>query len=102
MRDCGPGFSAERRSFHSMARSNPSAAGAAPGGGGHSRRSALGVEEAAQPLRARRVPELAQRLGFYLADALAGDVELLADLLQRVVGVHFDAEAHAQHLSLAR
>jgi len=28
---------------------------------------------------------LAQRLGFDLADALAGDVELLADLFQRLV-----------------
>ena len=46
--------------------------------------------------------ELAQRLGFDLADALAGDRELLADLFERVVGVHADAEAHAQHALLAR
>ena len=46
--------------------------------------------------------EMAQRLGFDLADALAGDRELLADFLERVVGVHADAEAHAQHAFLAR
>src|SRR3546814_12141334 len=46
--------------------------------------------------------ELAQRLRLDLADALAGDAELLADLLEGVVGVHADAEAHAQHPLLAR
>src|SRR3972149_226400 len=46
--------------------------------------------------------QLPQRLGLDLADALAGHRELLADLLPRVVGVHADAEAHAQHALLAR
>jgi hypothetical protein len=46
--------------------------------------------------------QLAQRLGLDLADALAGHRELLADFLQRVIGVHADAEAHAQHALLAR
>ncbi len=46
--------------------------------------------------------QLAQRLGFDLADALARDVELLAHFFQRVVGAHLDAEAHAQHLGFAR
>src|SRR5258708_6373710 len=46
--------------------------------------------------------QLAQRLGLDLADALAGNRELLADFLQRVVGVHADAEAHAQHAFLTR
>src|SRR5205814_2856162 len=64
--------------------------------------STLPLEERAQLLRARRVAELAQRLRLDLADALARDVELLADLFERVVGVHLDAEAHAQHLRLAR
>src|SRR2546423_6242872 len=64
--------------------------------------SALALEEASQLLGARRVAELAQRLRLDLADALARDVELLADFLERVVGVHLDAEAHAQHLRLAR
>src|SRR5262245_12080220 len=53
----------------------------------------LALEEAAELLGARRMAELAQRLRLDLQDALAGDVELLADLFQRVVGVHFDAEA---------
>src|SRR5437879_7261953 len=66
------------------------------------RRSAFLVQEALQPLGARGVPQLAQRLGLDLPYALARDVELLADLLQRVVGGHLDAEAHAQHLGLAR
>src|ERR1700724_2686183 len=39
-----------------------------------------------------RMLELAQRLGLDLADALAGDRELLAHLFQRMVGVHADAE----------
>ena len=46
--------------------------------------------------------QLPQRLGFDLADALAGDGELLADFFQCVVGVHTDAEAHAQHTLFAR
>src|SRR5215216_1987500 len=64
-------------------------------------RSAL-VEEAAQHAAAARVLELAQCLGLDLADTLAGHRELLADFFQRVVGVHADAEAHAQHALLAR
>src|SRR3546814_2831909 len=64
--------------------------------------ASLDVEETAQLLRAARVAQLSQRLGLYLADPLAGDVELLADFLEGVVGVHVDAEAHAQHLGLAR
>src|SRR4051812_50037470 len=64
--------------------------------------SALALEERAQLLRPRRVPQLPQGLGLYLPDALARHVELLADFFQRVVGVHLDAEAHAQHLRLAR
>ena len=47
------------------------------------------------------MPQLPQGLGLDLADAFAGDVELLADLFQGVVGVHVDAEAHAQDLGLA-
>src|SRR6185437_1123361 len=58
----------------------------------------LEIEERAKLFAARRMPQLAQSLGLYLPDALAGDVELLADFFQRVVGVHVDAEAHAQHL----
>src|SRR5947207_14753465 len=60
------------------------------------------VQEAAQLPRPARMLELAQRLGLDLADALAGHRELLADLFQRVVGVHADAEAHAQHALFTR
>src|SRR3989338_3948190 len=59
------------------------------------------VEERAQVLASRRVAQLAQRLGFDLADPLAGHIELLADFLEGVVGVHVDAEPHAQHLGFA-
>ena len=48
------------------------------------------------------MPQLAQGLRLDLADALAGYRELLADLLEGVVGVHADAEAHAQHALFAR
>src|SRR5437764_951708 len=61
-----------------------------------------GVEEGAQLARAARVLELPERLRLDLAYALAGDRELLTDLFQGVVGVHADAEAHAQDALLAR
>src|SRR6476646_11582709 len=59
------------------------------------------VQEASQLPRPARMLELAQRLGLDLADALARHRELLADLFQRVVGVHADSEAHAQHALFA-
>ena len=46
--------------------------------------------------------ELAQGLGFDLADTFAGDRELLANLFQRVVGIHADAETHTQDTFLTR
>ena len=63
---------------------------------------ALIVNEAAQVIGAGRMAQFAQGLGFDLADSLAGYVKLLAHFFQGVVGVHFDTEAHAQHLGLAR
>src|SRR5690606_24122232 len=62
----------------------------------------LAVQEAPELARPARMLELAQRLGLDLADALAGDRELLADFLERVIGIHTDAEAHAKHALLAR
>src|SRR5690606_2342527 len=62
----------------------------------------LAVEEAAQLAAAARVLQLAKRLGLDLADTLARDRELLANLLKGVVGVHADAKAHAQHALSAR
>jgi hypothetical protein len=42
-------------------------------------------EEGAQLARTRRVPQLAQRLRFDLANAFAGDGEGLADFFERVL-----------------
>ena len=42
-----------------------------------------------------RVAQLAQCFSFDLAYALTGYIELLADLLEGVVGIHVDAETHA-------
>src|SRR5215471_21134787 len=53
------------------------------------------IEEAPENPRPARMLQLSQRLGFDLADALARDRELTADLLQRAVSVHADAKAHA-------
>src|SRR5262245_40451740 len=50
----------------------------------------------------RGVPQLAERLGLYLADALARDREVLADLLEGVLAALADAEPHLDHLLLAR
>ena len=46
--------------------------------------------------------QLAERLGLDLANAFARHRELLADFFQRMIGVHADPEAHAQHAFLAR
>src|SRR2546427_3030502 len=46
--------------------------------------------------------ELAQRLGLDLPDALAGDGEVLADLLERMLATVRKAEAQPQDLLLAR
>src|SRR6185369_15619676 len=51
----------------------------------------LALDEALQLLRAARVAELPQRLRLDLADALAGHVEVLADLFERVVALLTDA-----------
>src|SRR5438093_3193393 len=49
-----------------------------------------------------RMPQLAQRLRLDLADALAGDGEVLAHFLQRVLRAVAQAEAHLDDLLLAR
>src|SRR5204863_3926590 len=69
-------------------------------GDGAGLRVAAAQERLEHP-RARGMAELAQRLRLDLADALASDGELLADLLERVLGTVADAEAHLQHLLLA-
>jgi hypothetical protein len=45
--------------------------------------------------------QLPQRFRFDLPNALSGHTELLADFFQGVVGVHADAEAHAEHAFFA-
>src|SRR3954470_9363663 len=62
----------------------------------------LVFDERLEALGAARVAQLAQRLRFDLADALARDLEVLADFLERVVALLADAEAHAQDLLFAR
>src|SRR5712691_8897641 len=51
--------------------------------------------------RARRVAQLAQRLGFDLADALAGDGERLAYFSEGVLAAVVQTEAHLEDLFLA-
>src|SRR4051794_6764147 len=48
-----------------------------------------------------RVPQLAQRLRLDLADALTGDVELLADLLERACAPVLEAEPQLEDTTLA-
>src|SRR5581483_11758343 len=67
----------------------------------YTRRTTPLVEEAPQVFRTTRMAQLAQRLGFDLPDTLPGHVELLTNLLESMVGVHADTEAHAQHFGLA-
>ena len=61
----------------------------------------LVIQEAPELAAPARVFQLAQRFRLDLADTFAGHIELLADFLERVVGVHADAEAHAQDAFLA-
>src|SRR5690242_7531500 len=55
------------------------------------------VEETAQLSAAAWVLQFAERLRLDLTDALARNIELLADLLKRVIGVHTYPESHSQH-----
>jgi hypothetical protein len=59
--------------------------------------STKGLELAA----AAGVTEFAEGLGFYLADALAGDLEGLTDLFEGVRCL-FEAEAHLDRWEMAR
>src|ERR1700723_1912428 len=64
--------------------------------------SDLVIEERAKFAAPAGMLQLAQRLRLDLTNALSRHRELLADFLQRVVGVHADAKAHAQNAFLAR
>ena len=54
-----------------------------------------------QLLRAAWMPQLAQRLGFDLADALSRHAELAADLFQRALPAIVEAEAQGNDAALA-
>src|SRR5579872_6115699 len=60
------------------------------------------IHERPQLARARGMAQFAQRLGFDLAYALAGDGKRLAHFLQRVLAAILQAETHLDHLLLAR
>ena len=60
----------------------------------------LVIQETPQLPAPRGMLQLPERLRFDLPDAFARYAELLADFFQRVVGVHADAEAHAQYALL--
>src|SRR5450755_1095593 len=59
-------------------------------------------EEGTKLPRARRVTQLAQRLGFDLANAFARDGEGLADFLERVFAAIVEPESHLDDFFLAR
>src|SRR5512132_13030 len=59
---------------------------------------ALVLDERLQISAAQRMPQLPQRLGLDLADALAGHREPLTHFLQRVLTLLADAEAETQDL----
>src|SRR5688572_29358668 len=61
----------------------------------------VGFEEALEVTDARGVAEFAQAFGFDLADAFAGDFELLADFFQRAGVAVDEAEAQFENLALA-
>src|SRR6476469_4466880 len=67
-----------------------------------SHRLGAAFQKRLQLARPGRVAELAQRFRLDLADALARDREVLADLLERVLAAVAHAEPHLDHLLLAR
>ena len=60
------------------------------------------IQETPQLPASARMFQLSQGLGLDLPDSFAGHAELLAYFFERVVGVHADAKAHAQHAFFAR
>src|SRR5579872_3989480 len=59
-------------------------------------------EEGAEFARTRRMAQLAQGLGFDLANALASDGEGLADFLECVLAAIVETETHFDYFFLAR
>src|SRR6476620_3977769 len=60
------------------------------------------LDETAELFAPARMAQLPESLGFNLSDAFAGDLEVLADLFQRVISRLTDAETFAQHLFFPR
>jgi len=61
----------------------------------------FGIEKAVELADARWVAHLAERLGLDLADAFAGDFELLADFLEGAAITIDQAETERQHAAFA-
>ena len=76
--------------------------GSGPQHGDTVRRSCSSIYEAIEPFPYLRFAQLSQCLGFQLADALARQAKLVANFIQRVVGLEPYAKAHAQDSCLAR
>src|SRR5207253_11014211 len=64
-------------------------------------RSRSRFQEAPELLGARRMTELAQRLGLDLPDPFSGDGKILSDFFERVLAAVREAEAQPQDLFLA-
>jgi hypothetical protein len=60
------------------------------------------VDEGLELAASAGVTELAKCLRLYLANALAGDLEGLADLFEGVFAAVFEAEAHLDHTFFSR
>src|SRR5258708_5904470 len=60
------------------------------------------VQECSQSSRPRPVTQLAQCLGFNLADSLTRHIKLVSDFLQRVICAAVNAKPQAQNFRFAR
>src|SRR5580658_1185252 len=60
------------------------------------------VHKRPQLSRARGMPQFAQRLGFDLSDAFAGNCERLPDFFQSVLAAVFETETHFDDFFFAR
>src|SRR5689334_20752727 len=60
------------------------------------------IEEGAEAVAAAGVAQFAEGFCFDLADALAGDREVLADFFERVLAAVLEAEAHLDDFFFAR
>ena len=59
------------------------------------------IQKAPELPRPRRMLQFPQRFRLDLPNPFAGHRELLADFFQRMIRVHADAEAHAEHAFFA-